>query len=333
MVETRAQGERPPIFILGMYRSGTSLVAEMVHRWGAYGGDLGQLRKGDDHNPGGYWENEQLSSWSEELFRSGLQSLWHPDFEETLLARAADPEWLSKGRDLAAVMGQPGEIWFWKEPYLGFFLPFWERVLADITYVVTVRNPYDSAVSWQNFLLPAESGLSGKVSIVAANLLRWQYLMLETLRHVDLAQRKIFISYEEMLRDPATQSRRLAGFLDDQYGVRSDPSTLFSMQEPIDSKLWRNKSHVSFSEVPEATTEQKALYELLKARASGEEVELDPARFPLYPGWREYLLNVDLFREHYLRSRKLLAKRTVRLALAADPLRLLRRISQLLRMS
>jgi hypothetical protein len=328
MVETRAQEGQRPIFVLGMYRSGTSMVAEMVHRWGAYGGDPGQLSKGDDRNPRGYWESDQLSSWSEEIFRSGLKSLWDPDFERNLLDRAADPEWLAKGRDLAGAMGRQGKVWFWKEPYLGLFLPFWERILTDVTYVVTVRNPYESAVSWQNFLLPPDSGLAGKVSIVAANLLRWQYLMLATLTHVGRSPRKIFISYEEMIRDPAAQSRRLARFLDEQYGVRSDEKTLQAMQEAIDSKLWRNKSVTPFPAVPEATSEQKAFYEFLQAKARGEEIEFDPSRYPLYPGWREYLLNVDLFREHYLQSRRLLAKPAVRLLLAADPLRLAGRVAR-----
>ena len=44
------------IIVLGVERSGTSVVAEMIHRWGAYAGDQEKLHKADVHAPRGYWE-------------------------------------------------------------------------------------------------------------------------------------------------------------------------------------------------------------------------------------------------------------------------------------
>ena len=37
---------------MGAERSGTSVVAEIVRRWGAYAGASEKLRKGDEHNLG-----------------------------------------------------------------------------------------------------------------------------------------------------------------------------------------------------------------------------------------------------------------------------------------
>ena len=48
--------ESPPIIVLGAERSGTSVVSEMVHRWGAYAGPSEKLHKADAHAPRGYWE-------------------------------------------------------------------------------------------------------------------------------------------------------------------------------------------------------------------------------------------------------------------------------------
>ena len=45
-----------PIIVLGVERSGTSVVAEMLHRWGAYAGPFEKLHKADAHAPRGYWE-------------------------------------------------------------------------------------------------------------------------------------------------------------------------------------------------------------------------------------------------------------------------------------
>lgn len=49
-----------PIIVLGAERSGTSVLAEMIHRWGAYAGAPDHTRLGDPQNPRGYWEYEPI---------------------------------------------------------------------------------------------------------------------------------------------------------------------------------------------------------------------------------------------------------------------------------
>jgi hypothetical protein len=56
-----------PIIVLGVERSGTSVVAEMVCRWGAYSGEDEKLRKGDEHNIQGYWEYTPIWDFLVEL--------------------------------------------------------------------------------------------------------------------------------------------------------------------------------------------------------------------------------------------------------------------------
>ena len=53
--------ESQPIIVLGAERSGTSVVAEMVHTWGAYAGASERLHAADAHAPRGYWEYMPLS--------------------------------------------------------------------------------------------------------------------------------------------------------------------------------------------------------------------------------------------------------------------------------
>ncbi|MCK4816954.1 hypothetical protein KA005_14390, partial [bacterium] len=50
---TKAKGT--PIIILGMHRSGTSIVANMLHRIGISMGE--DLLKSDKFNPNGYYED------------------------------------------------------------------------------------------------------------------------------------------------------------------------------------------------------------------------------------------------------------------------------------
>lgn len=49
-----------PIIVLGPERSGTFLLAEMVHMWGAYAGEPSELPAGDSLNPHGRWEYRPL---------------------------------------------------------------------------------------------------------------------------------------------------------------------------------------------------------------------------------------------------------------------------------
>ena len=61
-----------PIFVLGIDRSGTSLLAEVVARWGAYAGEPESLADPDDGNPRGYWEHMPMQ---ELMMQLGSESL------------------------------------------------------------------------------------------------------------------------------------------------------------------------------------------------------------------------------------------------------------------
>ena len=133
--------ENHPIIVLGVERSGTSVVAEMVHRWGAYAGPSEKLHKTDAHAPRGYWEFLPLWDLLAELgdFDAGA-TWWDRDFQQQIEKKAADPASRKKAIELMAEMSKGGP-WFWKDPALSHFLPFWKRIWTDAIYIITVRNP------------------------------------------------------------------------------------------------------------------------------------------------------------------------------------------------
>jgi len=53
--------------VLGAERSGTSVVAEMVHRGGAYAGESEKVSTVDEYNPQGYWEYKPVWDFLVEL--------------------------------------------------------------------------------------------------------------------------------------------------------------------------------------------------------------------------------------------------------------------------
>lgn len=277
--------ESHPIIVLGVERSGTSVVAEMVHRWGAYAGPSEKLHKADVHAPRGYWEYEPLWDLLAELgdFDTGA-TWWAPDFQHQMERNAADPVYRKKATELMAEMHNGGP-WFWKDPALSHFLPFWKQIWGNPIYIITIRNPLDTAVSWQKFIMP--SNVKGTISFVAMNLLRWQCMMTLILQHTEDAQHRLFLGYEDIVRNPYSQAERLAAFLNSKFGQRGSP--IQAMVNAVEPRLWRNDCGIPFKRAAEATTEQKALYTFVKQKIDDPLKPFDVAKYPLPPGYLEFL--------------------------------------------
>ena len=277
--------ESRPIIVLGVERSGTSVVAEMVHRWGAYAGPPEKLHRADAHAPRGYWEFLPLWDLLAELgdFDAGA-TWWDRDFQQRTKQKAADPAFRKKATELMTEM-ETGDPWFWKDPALSHFLPFWKQIWGEAIYIITVRNPLDTAVSWQKFIMP--SNVKVRISFVAMNLLRWQHIMTQILKHTEDAQHRLFFSYEDIMHNPRAEAERLVRFLNAKFGKRI--SRIQTMVDAVEPQLWRNKCGIPFEQVTEATSEQKALYAFAKRKIDNPFVPFDIRKYPLPPGYLEFL--------------------------------------------
>ena len=277
--------ENHPIIVLGVERSGTSVVAEMVHRWGAYAGAPEMLHEADVHAPRGYWEFLPLWDLLAELgdFVSGA-TWWDRDFQQRIEDKAADPVYRTKATELMSQMHK-GRPWFWKDPALSHFLPFWKQIWGDAIYITTVRNPLDTAVSWQKFIMPPN--VKVRISFIAMNLLRWQHMMTLILQHTEDAQHRLFLSYEEIMHKPRVQAERLAEFLNARFENRISP--IQAMVDAVDPRLWRNDCRMPFDQVPEATQAQKALYSFARQKIENPLKPFDIAKYPCPPGYLEFL--------------------------------------------
>jgi O-antigen biosynthesis protein len=280
------------IIVLGAERSGTSVVTDMVHRWGAYAGEPEQLTAANEHNPQGQWEYKPLWDFLVEVgdFAQGV-TWWDAAFEAHITAKLQLPALRDKALALIAEMEREGRPWVWKDPALCHFLPFWKPIWEDVAYVITVRHPYDVAISWQRYAVPAY--LQGSVNLVACNLLRWQHMMLMVLRATDDVDRKLFVEYEALVREPLAQAHRLAAFLDEHCGgAPSTAQSVRAMAERVNPALWRNHSDRPLSEIAEATPAQRRLYEFVRSKVK------DPGKafvdeYPMPPGWWEFVHNEE----------------------------------------
>jgi hypothetical protein len=292
-MQVKAPPDRPArIIVLGAERSGTSVVTDMIHHWGAYAGEPEQLTAANEHNPQGQWEYGPLWDFLTELgdFAQGA-TWWEPAFAERITAKLHRQEFRGKALALIDAMEREGRPWVWKDPALCHFLPFWKPLWDDVAYVITVRHPYDVARSWQRYAVPTH--LQASVNLVACNLLRWQHMMRMVLRATVNVDRKIFVEYEALVREPLEQARRLAAFLDEHCGgAPSAAPSIRAMGARVNPALWRHHSARSLSEIAEATPVQRRLYEFVLGKV------MDPGKafvdeYPMPPGWWEFVQNAE----------------------------------------
>lgn len=115
---------------------------------------------------------------------------------------------------------------------------------------------------------------------------------------------RIFINYNELITSPGEPCRKLSEFLDAQYGIEGLPQDrLTRMFESVDFKLNHHHSDITLFDRQDVTQDQKDLYRFLLHLVGDPSIPFDPSKFPIYAGWREYLINLDQALRIYIRAR------------------------------
>lgn len=272
---------RKPIIILGAERSGTSVCAEIVHAWGAYAGDPGELPAADQLNPRGRWEYLPLWDLFAEIgeFVTGT-TWWAEGFQDKVTAKVTDPKLAGRAQALMARMAAPGRPWLWKDPALCHFLGFWQQFWHAPVFIVMVRHPVDIAVSWNQFRVA--SGLPA-ISL-ECNLLRWQHMVLSVLHAIEPGQAVLFAEYEAVTADPPGRARRLAAFLDRHFAAASSDGTVARMAGVCVPGLRRNRYGQRQEEL--MTEPQRTLYRFLRQKVQQPQAPVT-GHFPMPADWRE----------------------------------------------
>lgn len=128
------------IVVLGMHKSGTSLVAEMLHHSGV---DMGDFDLVFDYDDGNKFERKEFREINDALLGSpGVQS------QDVRPVRRLRDDGESRGRALEEIRKlreKHGDHWGFKDPRTCFTLEFWDRVLPGPGYVFIFRDPREVA--------------------------------------------------------------------------------------------------------------------------------------------------------------------------------------------
>jgi hypothetical protein len=203
--------------ILGMHRSGTSMLARALNLMGL---ELGRplLDAGPD-NPRGYWENRFFLDLDIELLKSwGMRGDGFDDIarlEETAAkaSAAADGGRLVARVDRYLRAEMDAAVWGWKDPRSVLTYPFWERSLhalgyRDVRPVIIVRAPLASARSLARRGDLAEAARASGRAEEAIALDLWSHYNRRLLALAEAGG--CFVGLHDLLLDPRTCEAELA---------------------------------------------------------------------------------------------------------------------------
>lgn len=127
-----------PYFIAAPPRSGTSLIANLLHKHGVWIGDTGQ-ELADEHNPYGYFENKQIVDITKQIFwDNGLKARSDvPFFFSRNILRRYDPKSL---RNKVLKIVKDNNPWLYKDSKLLHVYPLFKAAFPEATWILPQRN-------------------------------------------------------------------------------------------------------------------------------------------------------------------------------------------------
>jgi hypothetical protein len=140
---------RPPVIILGMHRSGTSMISELLDELGLFVGRELQ----DDHESTFFLDlNDQIMARVSAAWDYPKPVLDFLACDEAVRMTAAALSADLSSRRIRTFLGRGSldafdEPWGWKDPRTVFTLPLWLRLFPDARLVYIVRNGIDVAKS------------------------------------------------------------------------------------------------------------------------------------------------------------------------------------------
>jgi hypothetical protein len=191
------------ICVLGMHRSGTSVVTGLLSLLDMYLGPQENLIEAGPDNPKGFWEHRLIVELNDQIL-SALGGNWcmPPSFPPGWEQAPELDNLTQQARRLIQQDFAGAELWGWKDPRSCLTLPFWQRLLPRMQYLVCVRNPVDVARSLQR-----RDGFS-----LIEGIQLWLVYMRRCLEHT-VGQRRAFMLYEDVMWNWSRPLQRLAAFV------------------------------------------------------------------------------------------------------------------------
>lgn len=226
-----------PIIIIGMHRSGTSMLTKLLQKLGVFVGvDL------DDNNESQFFVN--LNDWA--LCQAG--ATWDNPYNFNFIddyfinhVRANFQKHVSRNRMVGygkniGKLASGNALWGWKDPRNTFTLPMWQQIFPQAKILHIYRNPVDVAASLRKReqIYRKQAGTQTRTGIrkkwnernlsckrIYSQSLRsmqldegialWEQY---TRQAIGVKQNSLHLAFERLLSEPQNVLREVLSFLD-----------------------------------------------------------------------------------------------------------------------
>lgn len=267
------------VIILGMHRSGTSVVTQISQYMGAYLGGENELIAATRENPDGYFENTEITRINSHILHICGRE-WYSlkaieiDNRSLPIIAAKDElknriQKLFEKRDTVAV----------KDPRIAVLLPLWEEILESLEitvgYIWVVRNPLEVKES-----LRKRDGFRQKHGLLL--WIKYNLGIAKFLKYKDY----LMINYNNLLED-MDEIKSLGDFFGVEYG-----SDLF---EKVKHIIKREYAHSKYSEQEVYRIKDDLLSKLYDILMENEIKEADILSLE-----KQYIQEVDKLETRYI---------------------------------
>ena len=251
------------ILVLGMHRSGTSIVARLLNMMGVYFAPEGTSLGANQENPKGFWERRDVWALNQMVLHS-VAADWHrlSDFTLEKIPAAILAQFKMEAGKI--ILGMDAHRpWFLKEPRFCLLAPLWLELLAFPVCVLVNRSPMEVAASLQTrnaFPLAFGLALWERYNTAALNATR--------------GHRRIQINHADVIANPVGTVRNFHKNLEG-LGVRGlrapsdeeirafiDPSLYRAMAKQIHARLspGQRRLHRGFENGTVLLSQKKAIH-------------------------------------------------------------------------
>jgi hypothetical protein len=251
--------------VLGMHRSGTSVMTRALELMGAGFGD-NLLPPVPGVNPKGFFEDMQIIYLNDRLLET-VNADWLNSCDTSAIdwPTLIQGEWGDVARRYLETQMSCHPLYCFKDPRTARTLPFWKAIFAQLNvdpiFVIAHRNPMSIAASLEN---------RDKIPPLKSYWL-WIEHHLAALQETEGFPRLV-VGYERMLADPKREVYRIARL----FGVGTPSPEM--MEEFERGFLDESLAHSSLEEVPvlddEAPAVAQKLY-VLSHRLARDEISID----------------------------------------------------------
>jgi O-antigen biosynthesis protein len=191
------------IVVLGMHRSGTSVIARGLQVMGV---ELGNklMPPFEENNSKGFWEDLDINALNNEMLHS-LKSDWHfltpiqPSDVDTLCKNG----YLLRAIELLREKTAGARVFGFKDPRVAKLLPFWKEVFVhaqlNVSYVLVIRHPLSVCQS-----LVKRDGFDFEKSY-----LLWLDHVIASLVGT-VGENRVLVDYDRMIKAPEAELARIA---------------------------------------------------------------------------------------------------------------------------